>query len=519
MRSKATLKQIAKELGVSVSTVSKALNGSPEISEPTKQRVQEYAKLKNYKPNVIGLNLKNRRTKTIGVIIPNILNSFFAKVFSGIEKVADEKGYKVITCISNESSEKEINALEMLSNGTIDGFILSIAEESQKLQKFDHFTTIINEGTPIVMFDRIADEVNCDKVIVDDFESAVNATEHLIKTGCKKIALLSAIDNLSVGKLRAQGFYKAMGDNGLKVDENLVILTNNNDEFNSIIGDFFVKNKLDNFLHKNPETADALLRKILQAERERKELSGIQKLARERAKKATLHNRKLRDCKIHYNDLKNERRLETTLFITEGDSASGSITASRDVLTQAVFSLKGKPLNCYGLTKKVVYENEEFNLLQAALNIEDGLEDLRYNNVVVATDADVDGMHIRLLLITFFLQFFPELVQEGHLYILQTPLFRVRNKQKTTYCYSDEERRAAIAALGPRPEITRFKGLGEISPGEFKHFIGGDIRLEPVMLGKEQIDTLLEYYMGKNTPERQEFIIENLRVELDEAAE
>ena len=245
MRSKATLKQIAKELGVSVSTVSKALNGSPEISEPTKQRVQEYDKLKNYKPNVIGLNLKNRKTKTIGVIIPNILNSFFAKVFSGIEKVADEKGYKVITCISNESSEKEINALEMLSNGTIDGFILSIAEESQKLQKFDHFTTIINEGTPLVMFDRIADEVNCDKVIVDDFESAVNATEHLIKTGCKKIALLSAIDNLSVGKHRAQGFYKAMGDNGLKVAENLVVLTNNNDEFNSKIGDFFVKNKPD----------------------------------------------------------------------------------------------------------------------------------------------------------------------------------------------------------------------------------------------------------------------------------
>jgi topoisomerase-4 subunit B len=286
----------------------------------------------------------------------------------------------------------------------------------------------------------------------------------------------------------------------------------------SFIADF-LKTSLDNFLHRHPEIAEAIQRKILRAERERKELSGIQKLARERAKKATLHNRKLRDCKIHYNDLKNERRLETTLFITEGDSASGSITASRDVLTQAVFSLKGKPLNCYGLTKKVVYENEEFNLLQAALNIEDGLEDLRYNNVVVATDADVDGMHIRLLLITFFLQFFPELVQEGHLYILQTPLFRVRNKQKTTYCYSEEERRAAIAALGPRPEITRFKGLGEISPGEFKHFIGGDIRLEPVMLGKEQIDILLEYYMGKNTPERQEFIIENLRVELDEAAE
>lgn len=245
MKSKATLKQIAKELGVSVSTVSKALNGSPEISEPTKKRVQEYAKLKNYKPNVIGLSLKNRKTRTIGVIIPNILNSFFAKVFSGIEKVADAKGYKVITCISNESFEKELNALEMLSNGTIDGFILSIAEESQKLQKFDHITNIINEGTPIVMFDRIAAEVHCDKVIVDDFESAVNATEHLIKTGCKKIALLSAIDNLSVGKLRAEGFYNAIEARGLKVDENLVILANNNEEFNKRIGGFFIKNKPD----------------------------------------------------------------------------------------------------------------------------------------------------------------------------------------------------------------------------------------------------------------------------------
>jgi len=277
----------------------------------------------------------------------------------------------------------------------------------------------------------------------------------------------------------------------------------------------FLQTELDNFLHRNPAVAEAIQRKILRAERERKELSGIQKLARERAKKANLHNRKLRDCKVHYNDIKHERRLETTLFITEGDSASGSITASRDVQTQAVFSLKGKPLNCYGLTKKVVYENEEFNLLQAALNIEDGLEELRYNNVVVATDADVDGMHIRLLLITFFLQFFPELVREGHLYILQTPLFRVRNKQKTIYCYDESEKQAAMAELGVRPEITRFKGLGEISPGEFKMFIGENIRLEPVMLVKEQIDALLEYYMGKNTPERQEFIIDHLKVEKD----
>ncbi len=278
----------------------------------------------------------------------------------------------------------------------------------------------------------------------------------------------------------------------------------------------FVKRQLDNFLHKNEGIAEVIYKKILRAEKERKELSGIKKLARERAKKASLHNRKLRDCRIHYNDQKNERRLDTTLFITEGDSASGSITKSRDVNTQAVFSLKGKPLNCYGLTKKVVYENEEFNLLQAALNIEEGLEDLRYNNVVIATDADVDGMHIRLLLITFFLQFFPELVKEGHLFILQTPLFRVRNKKETHYCYSEEEKRAALLKLGVKAEITRFKGLGEISPDEFKHFINEDIRLDPVMLSKEAtIEELLGFYMGKNTPQRQEFIIENLRVEKD----
>jgi topoisomerase-4 subunit B len=276
----------------------------------------------------------------------------------------------------------------------------------------------------------------------------------------------------------------------------------------------FLKTELDNFLHRNAEIAEQIQRKILQAEKERKELQGIRKIARERAKKASLHNRKLRDCRVHYTDLKDERRLDTTLFITEGDSASGSITKSRNVNTQAVFSLKGKPLNSYGLTKKVVYENEEFNLLQAALNIEDGLEGLRYNNVVVATDADVDGMHIRLLLITFFLQFFPELIKEGHLYILQTPLFRVRNKKETFYCYSEEEKRAAMLKLGAKPEITRFKGLGEISPDEFKHFIGDDIRLEPVMIGRDQtIESLLEFYMGKNTPKRQEFIIDNLRVE------
>lgn len=278
----------------------------------------------------------------------------------------------------------------------------------------------------------------------------------------------------------------------------------------------FIKNNLDNFLHKNTEVAEALLKKILQAERERKELSGIRKLAKDRAKKASLHNKKLRDCRVHLTDIKNPRYLESTLFITEGNSASGSITKSRDVNTQAVFSLRGKPLNSYGMTKKIVYENEEFNLLQAALDIEEDYENLRYNNIVLATDADVDGMHIRLLMITFFLQFFPELIKEGHLYILQTPLFRVRNKKKTIYCYSEEERVAAIEELKPKPEITRFKGLGEISPDEFVNFIGQDIRLDPVMLDKSSsIEQLLEFYMGKNTPDRQGFIIKNLKVELD----
>lgn len=275
----------------------------------------------------------------------------------------------------------------------------------------------------------------------------------------------------------------------------------------------FVRKHLDDFLHKNSETARLLLKKIQESEKERKAISSIQKLARERAKKVSLHNRKLRDCRIHYNS-NDERRLDSTIFITEGDSASGSITKSRDVETQAVFSLRGKPLNCYGLTKKIVYENEEFNLLQAALDIEESIEDLRYNNVVIATDADVDGMHIRLLLLTFFLQFFPELVRKGHVYILQTPLFRVRNKKETRYCYSEEERLKAIRDLGPDPEITRFKGLGEISPDEFRHFIGKDIRLVPVIMKKsDPYSQFLEFYMGKNTPERQDFIIENLRIE------
>lgn len=278
----------------------------------------------------------------------------------------------------------------------------------------------------------------------------------------------------------------------------------------------FVKKALDDYLHKYPQVSEALLKRILQSERERKEIAGIKKLANERAKKANLHNKKLRDCRVHYDDLKAENRDDSMLFITEGDSASGSITKSRNVQTQAVFSLRGKPLNCYGYTKKVVYENEEFNLLQHALNIEDGLDGLRYRKIVIATDADVDGMHIRLLLLTYFLQFFPDLVRNGHLYILETPLFRVRNKKETIYCYSEEEKNNAIAKLGNKPEITRFKGLGEISPEEFGNFIGENIRLEPIILSKEtSIANLLSFYMGKNTPDRQNFIIENLKVEKD----
>jgi len=283
----------------------------------------------------------------------------------------------------------------------------------------------------------------------------------------------------------------------------------------NFVGDF-VSKELEIYLHKNAKVADEMLKRILQSERERKEIAGIKKLANERAKKANLHNKKLRDCRFHFDDAKGEKGSESVIFITEGDSASGSITKSRDVETQAVFSLRGKPLNCYGLTKKVVYENEEFNLLQHALNIEDGLDGLRYNKVIVATDADVDGMHIRLLLMTFFLQFFPDLVKAGHVYILDTPLFRVRNKKETIYCYSDEERQAAVDKLGSKPEITRFKGLGEISPEEFGTFIGDDIRLQPVLIDKEKhLIKTLEFYMGKNTPDRQDFIIDNLRIEMD----
>ena len=285
----------------------------------------------------------------------------------------------------------------------------------------------------------------------------------------------------------------------------------------SFIGDF-VKTELDNFLHKNPVVAEAIKKRIEQSERERKDIAGIKKLANDRAKKANLHNKKLRDCRIHRTDEKSDDRYSSMLFITEGDSASGSITKSRNVQTQAVFSLRGKPLNCFGLTKKIVYENEEFNLLQHALNIEDGLDGLRYEKIIISTDADVDGMHIRLLMMTFFLQFFPDLVRNGHLYILETPLFRVRNKKETRYCYSDEERQKAIKDLGPKPEITRFKGLGEISPEEFGKFIGDNIRLEPVILEKDTtIPKILNYYMGKNTPDRQKFIIENLIIEKDPA--
>ncbi len=289
----------------------------------------------------------------------------------------------------------------------------------------------------------------------------------------------------------------------------------NGPSLRGFVGDF-LKKELDDYLHKHPETADALLKRIMQSERERKDMAGIKKLANERAKKANLHNKKLRDCRFHLNEGQQEKRYESTLFITEGDSASGSITKARQVESQAVFSLRGKPLNCYGLKKKVVYENEEFNLLQHALNIEEGLEGLRYNRIVIATDADVDGMHIRLLMMTFFLQFFPDLVKNGHLYILETPLFRVRNRQETIYCYSDEEKQHAMQKIGKKAEITRFKGLGEISPEEFEQFIGPDMRLEPIILRKDTtIPKLLEYYMGKNTPERQHFIIDNLRIEKD----
>ncbi|MFY7828778.1 MAG: DNA topoisomerase IV subunit B [Flectobacillus sp.] len=291
----------------------------------------------------------------------------------------------------------------------------------------------------------------------------------------------------------------------------------NSQTVRSFVGDF-IKTELDNFLHKNPTTAEALKKRIEQSERERKDIAGIKKLANERAKKANLHNKKLRDCRVHLTNEKSDDRYESMLFITEGDSASGSITKSRNVQTQAVFSLRGKPLNCFGLTKKIVYENEEFNLLQHALNIEDGLDGLRYNKIIIATDADVDGMHIRLLMMTFFLQFFPDLVRNGHLYILETPLFRVRNKKETIYCYSDEERLSAIKKLGPKPEITRFKGLGEISPEEFGKFIGDNIRLEPVILEKDTtIPKILTYFMGKNTPDRQKFIIDNLIIEKDPA--
>ncbi|WP_254411698.1 DNA topoisomerase IV subunit B [Dyadobacter diqingensis] len=298
-----------------------------------------------------------------------------------------------------------------------------------------------------------------------------------------------------------------------KLGSNTITPDPNSTTIRTFVNDF-VKERLDNYLHMNPEARDAMKKRIEQSERERKELAGIKKLANDRAKKANLHNKKLRDCRLHFTDLKNELRHESTLFITEGDSASGSITKSRNIQTQAVFSLRGKPLNCFGLNKKIVYENEEFNLLQHALDIENGVENLRFNRIVIATDADVDGMHIRLLLMTFFLQFFPDLVRNGHLYVLETPLFRVRNKKETHYCYNDEEKQAAIAKLGSKPEITRFKGLGEISPEEFGKFIGEDMHLEPIILQKEtSIQKLLTYYMGKNTPERQRFIIDNLKIE------
>ena len=340
------------------------------------------------------------------------------------------------------------------------------------------------------------------KTVRDFYKKDFDASD--IRTGITAAISIKVEDPVFESQTKTKLGSKEVGPNGPSV--------------RNFISDF-LKISLDNYLHKNPETADILVNKIYESEKERKAISGIKKLARERAKKASLHNKKLRDCRIHYNSNKDGRE-QSTIFITEGDSASGSITKSRDVNTQAVFSLKGKPLNTYGLTKKIVYENEEFNLLQAALNIEEGIENLRYNHVVIATDADVDGMHIRLLLITFFLQFFPELIKSGHLYILQTPLFRVRNKKKTIYCYSINEKLNALKSLGSKTETTRFKGLGEISPSEFKYFIGKNMRLEPVIQSRdESISKLLEFYMGKNTLTRQNFIIDNLRVELDELEE
>ena len=435
----------------------------------------------------------------------------------------------------NEYVEKQLWNYAYLNNG------LTLHFNGQRMQARNGLTDLLNvnmEGEPLYPIIHIRDEdlecafTHSGSHYGEEYYSFVNG-QHTTQGGTHQQAFREAF----VKTIRE--FYKKDYDTSdirtglvaaisIKVQEPVFEsqtktrlgsshMEEGGQSINKYVNDV-IKKHLDNYLHMNPESAEIMQRKILQSEKERREMAGIKKLARESIKKVSLHNKKLRDCRVHYNS-SDARKLDSTLFITEGDSASGSITKSRNVNTQAVFSLKGKPLNCYGMSKKIVYENEEFNLLQSALNLEEGLENLRYNQVVIATDADVDGMHIRLLLLTFFLQFYPDLVKAGHLYILQTPLFRVRNRQKTLYCYNEEERLKALQELGKNPEITRFKGLGEISPDEFRHFIGPQMRLDPVILRKEQsLHEILSYYMGKNTPERQVFIIENLRIEEDKVA-
>lgn len=418
------------------------------------------------------------------------LNSGLTIVFNG-QKFKSENG--LMDLLNNNMSEEPIYPIIHLKGDDIEVAITHANSYGEEYYSFVNGQYTTQGGTHQAAFREAYV-----KVIRDFFQKDYEAVD--IRSGIISAVAVKVIEPVFESQTKTK-----LGSNEIEP---------NGKSMKAFVLEFLQK-ELDNFLHKNTEQAQAIQKKIQQSERERKELAGVAKLARERAKKANLHNKKLRDCKVHFNE-KHELANETMIFITEGDSASGSITISRNVQTQAVFSLKGKPLNTYGLTKKVVYENEEFNLLQAALNIEDGLDTLRYNKVIIATDADVDGMHIRLLMITFFLQFFPDLVKLGHLYVLQTPLFRVRNKKETFYCYSDIERQTAIQKLGGKPEITRFKGLGEISPDEFKYFIGDDIRLEPVIIGKEShLKEMLEFYMGKNTPTRQEFIINNLKVEKD----
>ena len=418
------------------------------------------------------------------------LNTGLTIVFNG-QKIFSKNG--LADLLEENISDEKIYPLIHFKGKDIELALTHVRQYGEEYHTFVNGQNTVQGGTHLVAFREALV-----KTIREFYNKDFDASD--IRQGIVAALSIRVQEPMFESQTKTKLGSKDMGPNGPSIRNYIVD---------------FVKENLDNYLHKNPETAEALYQKIVETEKERKAMQAIQKTARERAKKVSLHNRKLRDCRIHYGD-KDPRNVDTAIFITEGDSASGSITKSRDVNTQAVFSLKGKPLNTYGLTKKVVYENEEFNLLQAALNIEESIENLRYNKVIIATDADVDGMHIRLLLITFFLQFFPDLIRNGHLFILQTPLFRVRNKQKTIYCYNEEEKKRAIQELKGKPEITRFKGLGEISPDEFRNFIGENIRLDPVILKKgDKISDLLSFYMGKNTPERQDFIIDNLRIDLD----